>query len=58
MHGDADPSQATITRLDGTDTHDLRIAVEDLDRVLRLALHRTLSGVGHPSRLLTPAKKA
>jgi hypothetical protein len=43
MHGEADPRQATVTLLSGVETQDLSAAVEDVDRVLRIALSATLS---------------
>jgi hypothetical protein len=42
MHADADPAVTIITRLDGTAASEIAAALPDLDRIIRLALQRTL----------------
>ena len=42
MHADADPALSIFTRLDGTATSDVAAVLPDLDRIMRLALQRTL----------------
>jgi hypothetical protein len=49
MHGDVDLSQSRITGLSGRPLDDLATGVRDLDRLVRLAFHRTLQSMAEPT---------